>query len=461
MIITAIDIGSTWTKGAAFQLDANEALRLLAREARPTTVHNLAEGFLQVRDALDQQAGPGTLMYSSSAKGGLAVAALGLVPDITSEMAKIAAHSAGARLSQVYSYRLTRADILALEQNPPDILLFAGGTDGGNADYLLANADALARSSLDCPIVYAGNRSVRDELAERLQGRDVRFVDNLLPEIGRPNPEPARAALRDLFLDRIVTGKGLDRIVAATGVEPVPTPYAVYEFARLLQAHQPGWDEFMLIDLGGATTDVYSCHAEQPVAGTVHRGLPEPPLKRTVEGDLGMRVSAGAAAVSGRALIDEGLGRTPERLEAFAGHVERVSANPGMLPDNAASQQFDAVLAGACLAEACSRHAGRMHEVSTVDGLVNVQTGRDLRGVKRIIGSGGYLASEPQFDPNPWLRRVRLDERGHQILVPQSVQYYRDEHYLIPLLANAARHCPEPAARAASVLLQPVTHQAA
>ena len=87
---------------------------------------------------------------SSSAKGGLAVAALGLVPEITLEVAKLAACSAGAKLTQVLSYRLNGADIRALEQNPPDILLFAGGTDGGNTDYLLRNAQALARSSLRC-----------------------------------------------------------------------------------------------------------------------------------------------------------------------------------------------------------------------------------------------------------------------------------------------------------------------
>lgn len=461
MIVTALDIGSTWTKGAAFRLNDSGQVQLLAREARPTSVGNLAEAFFEVRDALHKRTGPGELAYSSSAKGGLAVAALGLVPDITSEMARIAAHSAGARLSQVFSYRLTRADIRALEQNPPDILLFAGGTDGGNTDYLLANAEALASSSVDCPIVYAGNRSVRDELEDCLQGRDVRFVDNLLPRIGQPNPEPARSALRDLFLEKIVTGKGLDRIVAATGVEPVPTPYAVYEYTRLMQAHLPEWDEFLLVDLGGATTDIYSCHREQPMSGTVHRGLPEPPLKRTVEGDLGMRVSALAAAESGKALIDAGLEGNADARDGFIDYLHQVTRQPNTLPEDSQGRAYDALMAGTCLAEACRRHAGRMQVVSTVDGLVNVQTGRDLRGVKRIIGSGGYLANTPSFNPNPWLQRIRLDERGQQILAPTAVQFYRDEHYLFPLLANLARLHPQAAARAAGHFLHAVTERAA
>lgn len=48
----------------------------------------------------------------------------------------------------------------------------------------------------------------------------------------------------------------------------------------------------MLIDMGGATTDVYSASANTLSPDTVLHGVPEPFVKRTVEGDLGMRVSA-------------------------------------------------------------------------------------------------------------------------------------------------------------------------
>ena len=47
MIAACIDIGSTWTKGAAFQVDGSD-VRILGRAARPTTVDNLADGFFAV-----------------------------------------------------------------------------------------------------------------------------------------------------------------------------------------------------------------------------------------------------------------------------------------------------------------------------------------------------------------------------------------------------------------------------
>ena len=457
MKLVSIDIGSTWTKGALFQL-LDDELVLLGRQACPTTVANLAEGFFRVLEQLagptaedDIRSGAVRLFYSSSAKGGLAVAALGIVPEITLETAKVAAYSAGAKLTSVLSYKLTRSDIKALEAKPPDIFLFAGGTDGGNTDYVLANAQALANSTLDCSMVYAGNRAVRDEVAELLAHKELRTVDNLLPEVDSPNPDPAREAMRSIFLEKITKGKGLDTIIARTGAEPLPTPYAVFEYVKCIRQHVPGWEEFILLDMGGATTDVYSAHRESPAADTVLRGLPEPDVKRTVEGDLGMRVSAQSTAESGRALIAEALKNAPEGIaatSAFADFVNHVTLHPETLPADAQGQAFDALLAGACISHACARHAGRSHQVHTADGIFNLQVGRDLRGVKRLIGSGGWLANTPGFTPSQWLAQQRLDAKGKSILLPTQVEYSRDAGYLFPLLANVACAFPAPAARA-------------
>ncbi|HVZ44830.1 MAG TPA: glutamate mutase L [Ramlibacter sp.] len=455
----AIDIGSTWTKGARFDWSGDE-LVLRRRASHPTTVADLAEGFAAVLDALLPEESIGDtcdriargeieLHYSSSAKGGLAVAALGLVPDITLESAKMAAYSAGARLTQVLSYRLTPSDIRALEAAPPDILLFAGGTDGGNTGYVLANAQALAASSLTCAMVYAGNRSVRDEVCARLAGKSLVAVDNLLPALDSPHPEPAREAIRALFLERIVKGKGLDRVVALARGEPAPTPYAMFEFTRSIREHVPGWDEFLLLDIGGATTDVYSAHREMPSAGVVLRGLPEPDVKRTVEGDLGMRVSARATLDAGRRAIADRLGANAHALAALQRYADDITAAPEHIPRDRDARQLDTLLAGICLSEACARHAGRSHEVSTPDGLVQLQVGRDLSDVTRVIGSGGWLAHAQDFDPLPWLRSRHLDERGRTVLLPRRVEYFRDADYVFPLLANVARRHPAAAARAA------------
>jgi uncharacterized protein (TIGR01319 family) len=460
MIAAAIDIGSTWTKGALFDVGQQD-LDLLARTVCPTTPANLLQGFMQAlqqllggTDALQRvRCGEVHLSYSSSAKGGLSVAALGLVPEITLESARVAAYSAGARVSQVFSYRLTSADIHTLEKSPPDILLFAGGTDGGHSAHGRANARLLAESQLACSIVYAGNRALQDEVSALLAHKDLLLVDNLLPTLDQPNPEPARAALRAIFLSRIVKGKGLDQIIDLTGAQPLPTPYAVYEYAREIQQRVAGWSDFLLLDMGGATTDIYSAHRQSPAPGVVAHGLPEPLLKRSVEGDLGLRVSASAASETAQALISAHLQHQPDQLAAFAAHIRRIEQQPDYLPTDAAGQQFDHILAGACVAHAAARHAGRANQVYTPDGGVTVQTGRDLSQVKKVIGSGGWLSNVTDFDLGAWLKPQRVDAQGKTVLLPDAVEYYRDQHYLFPLLANLARDFPAAAANAGIRLL--------
>lgn len=453
-----IDIGSTWTKGALFELNHGN-LSMVKRAALPTTVHDLAEGFGKVLDELGNHAcgaewqghlrsGKLELRYSSSAKGGLAVAALGLVPEITLETAKLAAYSAGAKLTQVLSYRLNSSDIRALEANPPDILLFAGGTDGGNTEYVLANAKALGDSKLTCSMVYAGNRSVLDEVSTLLANKDFCAVENLLPTLEAPNPEPVREALRSIFLRRIVKGKGLNRVIDMAGSDPVPTPYAMYEFVHAIRDHVPGWQDFIAVDIGGATTDIYSAHRESPQSGTVVRGLPEPDVKRTVEGDLGLRVSARSTLHSLRRArnsmkVDE------DDVGHLTQYVESVSGDPNLLPSDDKLKRFDALLAGHCFAEACQRHAGRSQEISTPDGLVQLQLGRNLQGVSKVVGTGGWLSNTESFDPIPWIQSCALDEKGRLVLLPSVVNYLRDADYLWPLYANVARKYPVEAAQAA------------
>ena len=464
-LVATLDIGSTWTKGALFsvateRLDAQTPaeVRLLKRATKPSSVAHLGDGFFSVLDqiiegdALEKiRSQHIALQYSSSAKGGLAVAAIGLVPEVTLEIGKVAAQSAGAKLTQVFAYHLTQQDIQSLEKTPPDILLFAGGTDGGNTQYVIANAEAIARSNINCAIIFAGNRSAADNVIKLLKNKSLTVVDNLLPNFNEPNPEPTRDAIRHIFLQSIVKGKGLTSIMEKTGAEPVPTPFAVLEYARAIHTHVPGWAEFMLLDMGGATTDVYSAHQENPAAGIVFRGLPEPVLKRTVEGDLGMRVSAQSTYRVGlpSESLKTSLASAGFNADDLSAYVDMLIENPSYLPgDTPNHQALDEQLAGICMTQAGMRHAGRSTPVFTPEGCVQLQTGRNLSHINKVIGAGGWLAQARDFSPAAWFAAQRIDPRGRQILLPQQFAYFRDEAALFPLLANLARLYPQAAANA-------------
>ena len=454
MQTVSVDIGSTWTKAALFAHEGEE-LTLVNHVLTPTTTHHLADGFFaslnQVLNVADARpllkSGEVQLKYSSSAKGGLAVAAMGLVPSITLESAKVTAHSAGAKIAQYYSYKLNRHDIQELESSPPDILLFTGGTDGGEESYGLANAHALAGSKLDCAIIYAGNRDIQDEIQTILGHKDLTTVDNILPDLDHPNPFAARQAICDVFLSRIVKGKGLDVIVGETGEEPMPTPWTVYELVKAISDYDSAWKEFMLIDMGGATTDVYSASANTLSPDTVLHGVPEPFVKRTVEGDLGMRVSAVVVGESTQDMVKVIFAQQPQREEAFYRYLRHLVGQPDYLPLSEEEKYFDTLLAGLCVGYATERHAGTKKQVCTCVGNVDLQMGRDLTTVRKVVGSGGWLSRASQFDIHNWLKYRELDDQGKRILLPNQFEYYRDSNGLLPLLANVARLYPQAAAR--------------
>ena len=136
------------------------------------------------------------------------------------------------------------------------------------------------------------------EAALTAAGKECYLAPNVLPEIGRLQIEPVQKIIRELFLSRIIRAKGLEEVNAVIDGITMPTPSAALAAACRLAAgsgERVGWGELLLVDVGGATTDVHSVAEGFPSEPQVMlRGLPEPRVKRTVEGDLGMRYSAPA-----------------------------------------------------------------------------------------------------------------------------------------------------------------------
>ncbi len=462
-LLLSVDIGSTYTKGGLFVLEGEE-LRLVAREVRPTTVDDLARVFGQVREAVvagrtgGLPASDVPVYWSSSARGGLKIAAVGLTPDLTLSVARMAATSAGGKVVRAFSYELSAEDLAELRAVEPDIILFTGGTDGGNSRVVLHNAARLAGLDSPAVILYAGNGKVRDRVVEILQGRDVATAANVMREVGTIDIEPAREVIRRIFLERIVDGKGLSSVVQAVGREPLPTPLAVFELVRTVAERVPGWEDFALIDLGGATTDFYS-HTKSFHGGdaVVLRGLVEPTLKRTVEGDLGLRVSAEALFKSEAAFLEARLRAAGRDLAGLKAYVAEVSRKTGHLPVDDEGRGHDRLLAAACVRAAALRHAGILQRVYTPQGGFLVQRGKDLRQVRRLVGSGGYLAAEADAAVLLEACAPGSDDPDTRHLVPGSPACYADVQYIIPLLGNLAADFPGAAARAAVAGLKPLT----
>ena len=448
--VLSIDIGSTYTKGGLFFVEDGR-LRPGRRASFPTTTDDLRRGFAAVRAALaaDEKASGAPVYFSSSARGGLKIAAIGLTPDLTLSIARMAACSAGGKIVRAFSYRLTEEEIAELETLAPDIVLFTGGTDGGSEKTNLHNARLLAASRLNAVILYAGNRKIRSEVLSLLADKEAVAADNIMPDVGVVAIEPARDVIRRIFLEKIVDGKGLADVVREVGTLPKPTPLAVYDLVGAIPAACPGWDDFAVIDMGGATTDFYS-YTESFRGGdaVLLKGIREPVLKRTVEGDLGLRVSVEALWTSEKPWFEERLRIDGLDADGFAAYIRSVASRIEAMPATPIEESYDALLAGACVRAAARRHAGTSTRIYSPQGAFRVQKGKDLTRVGRLIGSGGYLSRlrDGRVLAQACADAVDTEER---LLLPEKPLLYADAGYLFPLLGNLVAAFPEAAPRAA------------
>ena len=109
--------------------------------------------------------------------------------------------------------RLPHEKIERIRQLRPDMILLAGGTDGGTIKHVVALAELLRAAQprprlgtgFNLPIIYAGNIAVQAEIEKILGDRcALQFVDNVRPQLEREHLGPARDAIHELFLEHVM-----------------------------------------------------------------------------------------------------------------------------------------------------------------------------------------------------------------------------------------------------------------
>jgi uncharacterized protein (TIGR01319 family) len=456
-----IDFGSTFTKVTAANLATQ---RIVGRAQSPSTAAtDVSEGLFRALETLSQRrpglfhkpptsidALDGVFMRAcSSAAGGLRIVVVGLVPGLTVAAANTAALGAGGKIVGTFGFKLTAEDVAEIERQKPDMVLLTGGTDGGDTRTILHNAAVLARSRLSVPFVVAGNESATAEIAALLGAADkeASCVANIMPATNKVRAQPVQEEIRRLFMQRIIQGKGIDKFKSQVPVL-LPTPMAVLNAAILgSQGHagKSGCGDLLLVDVGGATTDVHSIgDGKGSESNIIPSGLPEPFAKRTVEGDLGIRCNAATILrrVGGERLHTVFQEAFPEFRTSRAdltGYIERISADAGTVPSEDWQSAADAVLARIAADVAIERHVGRREAYYANTGTVMLQAGKDLTEVPNVIGTGGIFVHNPYAGrvmaaavavngPSGVLRPMRARVRLDQDYVMYAVGLLSDSH---------------------------------
>ncbi|MCM2317599.1 MAG: glutamate mutase L, partial [Thermoanaerobaculia bacterium] len=450
-----VDFGSTFTKVAL--VDAASGHLLGTAQHRTTVDSDLMAGLDLALDSLRARFGPATASSGgsetracSSAAGGLKIAVVGLEPDLTVAAAREVVLSSGGRVVDLATAPLTDGAIETLGRSTADLVLIVGGTDGGNATFVVDAARALVAAGVRQPVIYAGNADARVAVGAILErgGLTWRAAANVLPEIGNLAVEEAQGAIRRDFLEHVIRGRHLSADQTFSSIVRHATPEAVLAGVDLMASGTPserGTGPILVVDVGGATTDVYSSlGAQQRRSRRGARFVPQRTTARTVEGDLGVRWGAPSLVEAAR---DLGL-LEPEQLSGLREAAERRHADPAFVPSTAQDVADDLALARLAIAVAVVRHAGRERITVTQAGAEIRQTGRDLRAIETVVLTGGIFRAHPDAFSAPGHLHPGLDGFDRRrAMLPRPTRVVVDAAYVLASAGLLAETHPDAALR--------------
>jgi len=429
-VIVATDCGSTTTKAILIEF-VNGEYRLMSRGEAPTTVEapfeDVTMGVLNAvgeleelsgRKLLDENGkfispangnnGTDVFISTSSAGGGLQMMVAGVVRSMTAESAERAALGAGAIVMDVIASndkRLPHQQIERIRHLRPDMILLSGGIDGGTTTHvveiaeLISAADPRPRlgSSYKLPIIYAGNKNAAKAVADTLADKvDLRTVDNLRPVLEMENLAPAREEIHELFMEHVMAqAPGYKKLMDWADAPIMPTPGAVGLIIQTI-ADQYGI-EAVGVDIGGATTDVFSVFRPDGTNGE---------FNRTVSANLGMSYSI--SNVFAEATLPMVMRWAPFEMDErdLRNRVKNKMIRPTTIPQSMEELMFEQAVAKEALRLAFVQHKsfatvlkGVQQQRTIADAFEQSSSGStivNMMTLDMLIGSGGVLSHAPR-----------------------------------------------------------------
>lgn len=427
-----IDFGSTYTKLTLVDI---ENARILSKSSAHTTIETgIIDGYKKAYEKLfygfkEEDINIVGKYACSSAGGGLKMVVIGLTPAFTLEAAKKSALGAGARILNTFNYYLSDDDIEEIESLDPDIILLTGGEEHGNKKYIIYNAGMLCSLKKDIPIVVAGNSAASEDVAKKLEDgkKEYYITENVMPNVSSINPDPVREVIRKIFMKQIMVAKGMEDVESITSNILMPTPMAVTTAAKLIAEgtdKHKGYGDLMIVDIGGATTDIHSVSEPVKSKAMFVEGVKEPYVKRTVEGDLGMRYSIMSLLES---VGEEHFLKYDSKMDNIFDRCQYRFDNPEYISEEESEKKLDCIIANICVNLSVERHAGSLRPTYKSGRNVMVQKGKDLREINLIIGTGGVMVNSDDY--KEILKNYKSDDPNK--LNPIKSELYLDKNYIL------------------------------
>ena len=427
--IIATDCGSTTTKAILIE-KRGDKYQLIVRGEAPTTVEapveDVTAGVINAITELEELSGrkllsggrilkpqrddDGVDIYisTSSAGGGLQMMVAGVVRNLTAESAERGALGAGAIVMDVIASndkRLPHEKIERIRNLRPDMILLSGGVDGGTTSHVVELAEIIAAANptprlgigYDLPVIFAGNIDARDLIQNELEGKmSLEIVDNLRPVIEHENLLPTRMKIQDEFLEHVMAhAPGYAKLIDWADAPIIPTPGAVGAIIQTVAEQKE--IQVVGVDIGGATTDVFSVFENREGEAT---------FNRTVSANLGMSYSI--SNVLAEATLENILRWLPFDIDdgELRNRIKNKTIRPTTIPQTLQELTIEQAIAREALRLAFEQHKqlavelrGVQQQRTISEAFAQSEGGESLvnmMGLDMIIGSGGVLSHAPR-----------------------------------------------------------------
>jgi len=422
--ILATDCGSTTTKAILIEYIDGE-YRLSYRGEAPTTVEapfeDVTRGVLNATMEIEELSGRKLLegnniitpqkdnvgadiyISTSSAGGGLQMMVAGVVKSMTGESAERAALGAGSIVMDVLASndgRKPHEKITRIRQLRPDMILLSGGIDGGTTKHVVELAEILAAANpqprlgqnYKLPVIYAGNKKATPDIKQTLgQLTDLDVTENIRPVLEQENLKPSRDKIHDLFMEHVMQqAPGYKKLMSWTDAPIMPTPGAVGALIEMVAQKEN--ISVVGVDIGGATTDIFSVFQKQ--------------FNRTVSANLGMSYSI--CNVLAETTLPNVLRWVPFDIDQkeLINRIGNKMIRPTTVPQSLEELVIEQAIAREALRLSFIQHKsfavnlkGVQKERTISDAFEQSDSGQSLVNMMEldlIIGSGGVLSHAPR-----------------------------------------------------------------
>lgn len=290
--ILAIDVGAAVTRAAFFDVVEGQ-YRFVAAGQAPTTAEapfkNIGIGVREAIKSLQailgttllgpqdenliapsQPDGSGVDAVVATMSAGPAVRTVvaGLLPDVSLQSARRLAESTYSRVVEsldLSDRRKPEQQLDSIVRTRPDLVILAGGTDGGASRSILKMLEAVGLACYLMPeekrpmVLYAGNRKLANDVQELLGGHagKLQISYNIRPSLETEDLEPASYELAGLVMKlRHRQIKGVEELNLWSGGGLLPTAYAQGRMIRFLSKLYESQRGLLNVNLGSSAATV-------------------------------------------------------------------------------------------------------------------------------------------------------------------------------------------------------------